>query len=265
MNEVPGELAVYLGRLATRLHGPPDHVRGLLDETEAHLVDAVGDLVAGGTDPVVAPHEAVARFGAVDMVARSMNSATRARYRRPAVREAATTLMAVAAAGLLAMGVVGLLARAATALTSTSAVFGLPAGAQMPAASCRHWLAVQPSAATCRDAATLEASADLTLGLAVAGVVGLLLAVLVVVLNRRDRPRTGLVPASAGPALAVVAFGLGAVSTALLAANDAVILSLWGAGLFWVGAATCALAAVGSGVLLLRARPPRHGDALAHR
>jgi hypothetical protein len=265
MNEVPDDLAVYLGRLATRLHGPPDHVRGLLDETEAHLADAVGDLVAVGTDPVAARHEAVARFGAVDMVARSMNNATRARYRRPAVREAGTTLMAVAAAGLLAMGVVGLLARTATALTSTSAVFGLPAGAHMPAASCRHWLAVQPSAATCRDAATLEASADLTLGLAVAGAVGLLLALLVVVLHRRNRPRTGLVPASAGPALAVVVFGLGAISTALLAADDAVILSLWGAGLFWLAAATCALAAVGSAVLLARARPQRHGHPLPQR
>ncbi len=173
--------------------------------------------------------------------------------------------MAVAAAGLLAMGVVGLLARTATALTSTSAVFGLPAGAPMPAASCRHWLAVQPSAATCQDAATLEASADLTLGLAVAGAVGLLLAILVVVRHRRNRPRTGRVPASAGPALAVVVFGLGAISTAMLAADDAVILSLWAAGLFWVAAATCALAALGSALLLVRARPPRHGHPLPKR
>jgi preprotein translocase subunit Sss1 len=265
VNDVPDDLAVYLGRLTARLHGPPDHLQRLLDETEAHLADAVDHLVAAGTDPLIAPTEALRRFGDVDVVARSMNRATLGRYRRPAAREAATTLTAVAAAGLLAMGVVGLLARVATALTSTSFVFGLPAGARMPAASCRHWLAVQPAATGCRDAATFEASADLTLGLAVAGVVGLLLALLAVVLHSRARTRPGLMPIGAGPALAVVAFGLGALTTALLAAADAVVFSIWGAGLFWVAAATCTLAALASGVLLVRARPLRRGDAAAIR
>ena len=175
MKEVTDEPTLCLSRLAARLKGPPDHVRRLLEETEAHLADAVGDLVTQGTDPVLARHEAVARFGAVDVVAGSMNRATRARHRRPAWREAATTVMAVAAVGLLAMGVVGLVAPAATVITSTSAVFGLPAGARMPAAACRHWLTVQPSAVTCRDAAALEASADLSMDLAVAGGVGLVL------------------------------------------------------------------------------------------
>ncbi len=261
MNEAPDPSAVYLSRLSARLHGPPDHVRGLLDETQAHLADATDELVAEGADPVAAAQQAVARFGAVDVVAGAMNRSTRARYRRPALREAVTTLMAVAAAGLLAMGAVGLLARAATALTSTRTLFGLPAGARMPASSCNHWLAVQPSAVTCRDAATLEAAADLTLGLAVAGAAGLVLALVVVVMHRRAGPRTGLVPPSAGPTLAVVGFGLGALSTALLAADDAVILSLWGAGLFWVASATCAVAALGSGVVLVRSRPARRGDA----
>lgn len=257
MNAVPDPLAGYLDRLATRLSGPPDHVRGLLEETAAHLDDAVGDLVAAGTDPLVARHEAVARFGGVDVVARAMNKGTRARYRRPAVREATTTGLAVAAAGLLAMGVVGLLARVGAALTSTNAVFGLPASAQMRATSCEHWRTVQPAAASCRQAATLEAAADLTLGLALAGVAGLVLAVLVVVLQRGAGPRTGLVPTSAGPALAVVAFGVGAFGTALLGADDAVISSLWGAGLFWVASAVCSLAAAGSGILLFRSRPLR--------
>ena len=264
MNAVPDDLAGYVARLATRLHGPPDHLQRLLDETHAHLADAVDDLVAAGADPGVARRQAVTRFGEVDLVARSMNRATRARYRQPAAREAATTLTALAAAGLVAMGVVGLLARVASALTSTSAVFGLPADARMPAASCRHWLAVQP-AATCREAATLEASADLGLGLAVAGVVGLLLALIAVVLHRRARTPTGLVPAGAGPALAVVAFGLGAIVTALMGAADAVVLSIWGAGLLWVAAATCALAAVASGGLLVRARPLRRGDEMIAR
>jgi hypothetical protein len=257
VNAVPDPLAVYLSRLARRLSGPPDHVQGLLDETAAHLDDAVADLVAAGTDPLVARHAAVARFGGLDVVARAMNRATRARYRRAAVREATTTILAVAAAGLLAMGVVGLLARAAAALSSTSAVFGLPASAHMPAASCQRWLLVQPSAAGCRQAATLEAADDLTLDLAVAGVAGVVLAVLVVVLQRCAGSRTGLVPPTTGPALAVVAFGVGAFGAALMAADDAVILSLWGAGLFWVASAVCSLAALGSGILLLRTRPLR--------
>ncbi len=262
MKAVPDPIAVYLGRLATRLSGPPEHVRGLLDETQAHLDDAVVDLVSAGTDPLLAGHEAAARFGGVDVVARAMNRATRARYRRPAAREVATTLLAVAAAGLLAMGVVGLLARAAAALTSTKAVFGLPASAHLPATSCLHWLTVQPAAASCRQAATLEAAADLTLGLGVAGVAGVVLTVLVVVLEHRAGRRTGLVPPRAGPALAVIAFAAGALSTALLAAHDAVILSLWGAGLFWVASAVCSLAAIGSGIVLSRARPLRHPHAV---
>ncbi len=263
MNAVSDPVAVYLDRLATRLSGPPDHVHGLLDETAAHLDNAVADLVAAGSDPLVARHEAVVRFGEVPVVARAMNGATRARYRRPAVREATTAGLAVTAAGLLAMGVVGLLARAAAALTSTTAVFGLPAGAHLPVTSCQHWLSAQPAAASCRQAATLEAAADLTLGLAVAGVAGLVLAVLVVVLQRGAGPRTGLVPERTGPALAAVAFGVGALGTALLAADDAVISALWGAGLFWVASAVCFLAALGSGILLLRSSPLRlrHGPA----
>ncbi len=262
MNAAPDPIAVYLGELATRLSGPPEHVRGLLEETQAHLDDAVGDLVAAGTDPLVARSEAAERFGGVDVVARAMNKATRARYRRPAIREATTILLAVAAAGLLAMGVVGLLARAAAALTSTSAVFGLPATAHMPATSCQHWLTVQAAATSCRQAATLEAAADLTLGLVMAGVAGVGLAALVVVLQRGAGRRTGLVPLGAGPALAVIAFGVGAVSTALLAAGDAVILSLWGAGLFWVASAVCTLAALGSGIVLSRARRLHHAPGL---
>ena len=259
---MPDPIAVYLSRLATRLSGPPDHVRGLLEETQAHLDDAVGDLVSAGTDPLLARHEAAARFGGVDEVARAMNRATRARYRRPAAREATTTLLAVAAAGMLAMGAVGLLARAAAALTSTTAVFGLPATAHMPATACLHWLAVQPAAASCHQAATLEAAADLTLGLGAAGVAGVVLAVLVVVLQRGTGRRTGLVPPVAGPALAVIAFAVGALSTALLAANDAVILSLWGAGLFWVASAVCSLAAIGSGIVLSRTRALRRAHAV---
>lgn len=188
VNDAPEDPAAYLGRLATRLHGPPDHVRRLIDETAARLDHALAEAVAAGTDPVTARREALGRFGAVDVVARAMNRATWARYRRPAVREAATTVTALAAAGVLAMG----------------------------------WLPCWR------------------------------------VMHRRERVRTELVPPGVGPALARVAFGLGAVGTGLFAQGDAVVLSIWGAGLFWVAAATCALATAASGVLLLRVRGLRH-------
>jgi len=258
VSDQPDGMSDYLDALATRLVGPRAHVDRLLDEVGEHLADAVEAAVAAGADPEAARRKAIERFGPVDVVVRSMNGASRARYRRRAAGELAVAVTGVTAAGLVAMGATGVVAAIGARLTSTDAVFGLPVGARMPTSSCAHWLSVQPTAASCRQAATMEAASDLTLWLAVAGLLGLAV-VVAFVLMRRSLQSTGLVPASTGPSLSATAFAVGAAGAAALAAANAVIGSTWGAGLFWSAAVTCAIAALVSGALVLQSRRSRPG------
>ncbi len=131
----------YLDELALRLQGPAAHVRRVFAETEAHLYDASDAQLSAGGDLQAAQAEAVRRFGSPTEVAAAVNAAAWARARGPVLRAAGATLTRLAAAGLLTMGATGMVARIIAALTSTKTVYGLPAGARLPASSCRYWLA----------------------------------------------------------------------------------------------------------------------------
>ena len=176
----------YLDELALRLQGPAAHIRRVFAETEAHLYDASDAQLSAGGDLQAAQAEAVRRFGSPTEVAAAVNAAAWARARGPVLRAAGATLTRLAAAGLLTMGATGMVARIIAALTSTKTVYGLPAGARLPASSCRYWLAVRPGSVTCRQAAMLEASSDLTLALGVAGLLGVVLGVALAVRRRKD-------------------------------------------------------------------------------
>ncbi len=245
----------YLDELALRLHGPATQVRRVLAETEAHLYEAIEAKSSPGVDAEVVQAEAISRFGSPAQVAAAVNQAAWTQVRRPVVVAAAATLLRLAAAGLIAMGVTGLVARLVAAVSSTAGVYGFPAGVQPSASSCRYWLSIHPAVAGCRQAATLEASADVTLTLGGAGVLGVCVCLALAVRRRRGAHPVVVLPPVLGPALGAALFALAAIGTALLAASDAVVLSTWGAGLYWTAAATCTAAALGSTGLLIRALP----------
>ncbi len=255
MSSDPDVVQRYLDELAVRLHGPAAQVRRVLAETEAHLYDGVDASASSVADPELAQAEAVARYGSPAQVAAAVNQDAWTRVRRPVVVAATATLVRLAAAGLIAMGITGLVARVVAAVSSTAAVYGFPAGTQPPVSSCRYWLSVHPGIVGCQHAATLEASSDVTLTLGVAGLLGVFVALALAAHRPRSARPVVVLPPMVGPAVGAAGFGLAAVGSAVLAASDAVVLSTWGAGLYWSAAATCTAAAAGSTGLLIRALP----------
>jgi len=243
----------YLEDLATRLHGPAGKGRRVVAELEAHLHDAVDAHCSAGLDPGDAQAAALADFGSARQVAAAVNQAAWSRASGPVLRAVAGMLVRLAAAGLVVMGIAAGAARLVAALTSTQTVYGLPAGAQMPAASCAHWLGVQPQATTCQQAGTLEASVDLTASLALAGVLGVLLWATIAVVYRAAPQPSAVLPRALAPAIAMAGFAAAAAALAVLAADDAVLSQAWGAGPWWTTAACSALAALVCAWLLIRA------------
>lgn len=223
--------------------------------SEAHLHDSIEARSPAASTDREAAAEAVARFGSPAQVPAAVNQAAWARVRGPVLRAAADTATRLLAAGLLTMGLTGAAARLVAALTSTAAVYGLPADAHVSAASCRYWLAVHPAAVSCRQAGTLEASSDLTLALGLAGLLGVVLALAVALRGRRRPGPATVLPPVLGPTVAAAVFGVAAIGLAVLAASDAVLLQTWGVGLWWTAAAGSAAAAGVSTVLLIRALP----------
>ena len=110
---------------------------------------------------------------------------------------------------------------------------------------------MQPTAATCQQAGTLEAAGDLTLGMVGTGLLGLLLVGALIVVRRRPHHVSAL-PLVVAPAVAATVFGAATVGLAALAAGNAVVLATWGQGLWWVCAACSFVATIASVVLATR-------------
>jgi hypothetical protein len=200
----------YVADLGAQLRLRPEAAEQFLAEVEDHLQTATDDSVAAGVGRVEAELDAVRRFGSAREIAFAANggaigSATRL----------AGALARFGAVGSLAMLLGTLLARLAARLTSTAAVFGLPADASPPRSSISHWLAVQPGAGDWRSAAALENADDSLLlrgGAAVLLMIGCGVAAFIA--SRRytpaRSPSTALVPALAFTA-AAAALLLGAL------------------------------------------------------
>jgi hypothetical protein len=241
----------YVSALADRLRGPAIYTHRVLGEVEAHLQDASDALVQGGWAPDEAEREAIARFGDLKTVAAGFN-------RDAPSGGAALTLRALVGAagllvgvGLLTVGVSAVASYALSRITSPQQVFGLPSHASVSAASCAHWLAVQPAATGCASAAALEARDDLTMYLGALGVVGALILALALVLRTRALPVAALSPLLV-PTVAVTMFAGAAVALAVLGVTDARIGNTWGQGMWFVQSACALAAAVVAAYPLLR-------------
>lgn len=240
MNDDQELIEAYLDELAERLEGTPAQVRRVLAEYEAHLADALDAGLKEGLTGQDAARRAIERFGTPPLVAKASNRAARPLGTATVLAAAAMAVVRVTALAFVVAGLSAGVAHLVMALTSTRVVFGLPAAARMPLSACRHWLAVNPGATSCRQAGTLEASHDLTMGLALLGIVGIMLLGVVVVLRRWTASLA--LPATLTPAVAATAFGAAAVGLGVLGADNAVVFGVWGAGLWWTMAG-CSLAA----------------------
>jgi hypothetical protein len=232
----------YLDDLMSKLYGAPSHVRRVLAESEAHLRDAIDGNLAAGMLPEAASSAALSSFGSAAQVAAAVNRAGWATARGPGLRAAAALVARLAAVGMIVIGISAAAARLVAALTSTTTVFGLPSGARIPAVACAHWLAVQPTAHTCRQAGTLEASSDLTMYLGLVGVLGVLLLGVILLLQSRSPASMGVFPPILAPAIGAAIFGTAAVGLGALTASNAVVSMAWGLG-FWSTTAACAFVA----------------------
>lgn len=240
-------VASYLDTLARSLSGAPDRVERVLAEAEAHLHDAVDAHRRGGRSDPDAVEAALRDYGTVAQVAAAANKASWARVRAATLLSAAGVMIRLTATGMLLAGIIAVASQLVAALTSVQAVFGLPTGARTPTGDCGYWLSIHPDAASCQQAATLEAAGDLPQALGALGILGLLLWGIVVLVERLTPPRSPVLPRVLEPALGLALFAALAAGTAVLGAADAVLFTTWGAGLWWTATACALLTAFGFG------------------
>ncbi len=165
----------FLDALLPALRGTPRDVRRALAECEAHLRDGAASRVAAGAAEDEAAASAVAAFGDVERLAAEFNRAHRPATLRALLADAPHRLVRVIAVGLLAIGVSGALAWAWSAVAGLPATFADAPGVRYDAASCAHFLAVQPGARSCAAAAMLEVRDDALVQRTAVGLLGLLL------------------------------------------------------------------------------------------
>jgi hypothetical protein len=146
-------IEAYLDELLLELHGSPRAARYALREVEEHLRDATRDGVAQGLDETMAAHRAVERFGSPTLVARELGDADEAPGAVALVRDAVASLVPVGAVFLLAIGLSGLVAEGLGLAFGTAFVAGDPPGVTYTPARCADFLALEPDAGSCREAA----------------------------------------------------------------------------------------------------------------
>ncbi len=207
----------YLTDLERRLRLMPEASRRLVEETQAHLQDAVEAEMASGTDLDTAEERALARFGTAHQVARAANGG----YRR-VVGPALSAIAQLVAVGCGCVIAGTLIAEVLSWATSTSWVFGPPSTFAPTAGQAAHWLHVQPSAQGWRQAAAAENASDSLLLRTGLGLIGLAAAgVLALVVRRQPRLGGGVTPI-----VGVTAFG----GAAALLASGALSTLDWGRG-----------------------------------
>jgi hypothetical protein len=131
----------------------------------------------------------------------------------------------------------------------------VPAGAKLAASSCQGWLADNPGAHSCAQAAMLETSVDAVSLRIAAGLLGLLLLAGYRLVRRDGLP--GALPEAFVPTVAVSLFGAATAGLVWLASTGTVVGATSGPGFFLSGALV-ALAAAAAFVPRLRRALLRH-------
>lgn len=234
----------YLDDLLVRLPGSPREVRHLLAEAEAHLRDATADGIARGLSAEDAEREAVARFGSAGGLARQ----ERLRQSVPAVmlaRQCVMSALLLGGIGGLAVGVSAALTAVLGAIGGSRFIVDISPATQLAPSDCARWLAANPGAHTCYQAAMSDWAWDTILIRGAVGVLGALSIAAFVVLRRRS-PGLGAasLPAAVVDTVALTLFGVAGVWLLGLGVDAMAVASGHGAGQ-WLGAAPVALALAG--------------------
>jgi hypothetical protein len=248
----------YLDELLSRLRGPASYVRRVLGEAEAHLRDAVDEQTASGTELAEARRVSILRFGTPAQVAATANRSIAGETAAQALGALAWAAAWMVAVGLASVGISAVLARALALLTSQAFVFGVPTGAVLSPQRCAHWLSVQPSAATCSQAAMLENASDTFQLYTGAATIGILLIGGAFMLRAILRRAQGSAPPRILPVAVVPAIGatvFGGTGAALLSAglSNMMLPGIWGRGLWLVEAGVAILVALIYAVIFARA------------
>ncbi|MDX6367184.1 MAG: hypothetical protein QOK30_2260 [Nocardioidaceae bacterium] len=246
MTEVRGASSIeqYLDELVTALSTRrPRQLRHLLAETEAHLRDDADAAMAEGLSVEEAEALAVSRFGP----ARELAAADDARMATPlrvVVRQVAMTALLLSGIAGVAIGVSGAIAALIRAAGGTRALVAVAPGQALSAGDCARWLAADPGAGSCRNAAAADWAAETVLYRLAAGVLGLLCVLAYMRLRRRafGSDRWPVLPATVTNTIALTAFGAAGVWTLGLGVDAIAVSSGHGSGQ-WLSAAPVALLA----------------------
>ncbi len=249
----------YLDLLYTRLRVMPREARRILAEAEDHLQEAVAEGLAAGLTEREAQEQAISSFGSVRAVVRAHDARLR---RLPAIAtlcDLALSAWKLLSIGLLAVGASGLVAAIMNKVLGGQFVGGTARGTSYPAAACRGWLADNPAAHSCAQAAWMETSVDAVTIRIFVGIVGLGLLAVYRLVRRDGSP--GALPDAFVPTVAVSLFGASAVGLAWMAARHPIGGPISGPGPgFYLSGAIVALAAAAAFVPQLRRTLLRHAS-----
>lgn len=220
----------------------PRELRNLLAETEAHLRDDAEAAVARGGTPQAAEAQAVASFGPVrELVVAEQRQATTL---RTVLRQTLSTAVLLGAIGALAVGLSGVLAEVIRLFGGARSLAGVAPDRVLSASDCARWLAANPAAHGCREAAVADWASEAVSYRIAVGVLGALALLAFRWLRRRNlrhERATGLPPA-VRDTIAFTLFAVAGVATLGLGVDALVISPGTGAGQ-WLSAAPVALAA----------------------
>ena len=174
----------------------------------------------------------------------------------------------LAGIGGVAVGVSGLIAGVLGAIGGARFIVDVPAGQTLPASDCARWLAGDPRAHTCAQAAVADWAFETMAYRLAAGVLGVAaLAAFVLVRRRWSRTRrwTALPPAVVDT-IAVTLFGISGIWLLGLGVDAVIVSSGHGAGQWLSAAPVAMLAATLFGLRLLRdLRSDPRGDPVLAR
>lgn len=237
-------IEAYLDELVIGLSARrPRELRHLVAEAEAHLRDDAEQAIATGMAAYEAEAQAVARFGPAVDVARAERDRLVVPIARLA-RQVMSSALLLGAIGAVAVGASGLVAGVFGLIGGNRALVDVPANRVLSAGDCVRWLAADPGAHSCRDAALSDWAAETVYYRLAAGIVGVV--ALAVYLLLRDRlGRRGWwtsLPPTVTDTIAMTVFGVAGCWTLALGLDAAVRSSGHGSGQ-WLSAAPVALAA----------------------
>jgi hypothetical protein len=258
--EPDSPIEAYLDDLVAGLSTrQPRELRHLVAEAEAHLRDDASAMIAAGRSEHAAELAAIERFGAASELAAG-ERLLQATPLRALVRQFAATAVVLGSVGAMAVGASGAISAVIKAIAGSRIVAAPSSGRLLAASDCARWLGLDPSAHTCRAAATADWVNEVIWYRLALGLLGGVTLAVFVMARRRSRSAHGwsLLPAAVSDTIAATLFCVGGLWTLVLGIDAIAVSSGDGSGQ-WLSAAAVALVTAGIfGLRLIRDLRPAH-------